>query len=103
MRKKVLLALGLAFITQLAFAQTSSLKGSVVDNTDNKNLQNTVISLMRARDSVLVRFVRADRAGNFSISNLKEGEYIIMITIPTWAIILIKQKSNLMWSMTLVR
>jgi hypothetical protein len=82
MRKQVLLALGLAFITQLALAQTSSLKGSVVDNTENKNLQNTVISLMRAKDSVLVKFTRADRAGNFSISNIKEGEYIVMITHP---------------------
>jgi hypothetical protein len=82
MRKQVILALCLAFITQLAFAQTSSLKGSVIDNTDNKNLQNTVISLMRAKDSVLVKFARADRAGNFSISNIKEGEYILMITHP---------------------
>ncbi|MEP7372676.1 MAG: outer membrane beta-barrel family protein [Chitinophagaceae bacterium] len=82
MRKQVLLALGLAFITQLALSQTSSIKGSVVDNTDNKNLQNTVISLMRAKDSVLVKFARADRAGNFSIPNINEGEYIVMITHP---------------------
>jgi Outer membrane protein beta-barrel family len=82
MRKQVLLALCLAFITQLALAQTSSLKGSVVDNTDNKNLQNTVISLMRAKDSVLIKFARADKAGNFSIANINEGDYIVMITHP---------------------
>ena len=82
MRKQVLLALSLALFTQLAIAQTPSLKGSVIDNTDNKNLQNTVISLMRAKDSVLVKFTRADKAGNFSISNIKEGDYIVMITHP---------------------
>ncbi len=82
MRKQVLLALSLALITELALAQTSSLKGSVIDNTDNKNLQNTVVSLMRAKDSVLVKFARADKAGNFSISNIKEGDYIVMITHP---------------------
>jgi len=82
MRLKTLLALILAFTSCLAFAQTTSLKGSVVDNTDNKNLQNTVISLLRTKDSALVKFARADRAGNFSIPNLKEGKYIVMITHP---------------------
>jgi len=82
MRKKVLLVLCLALLTHLVFAQTTSLKGSVVDNSDNKNLQNTVISLMRASDSVLVKFARADKSGNFSISNIKEGQYIVMITHP---------------------
>lgn len=82
MRKQIVLALALTFLIQFVSAQTASLKGSVVDNTDNKNLQNTIISLMRAKDSVLVKFARADKAGNFSISNLKEGEYIVMITHP---------------------
>lgn len=82
MRKQIVLALALTFLIQIVSAQTASLKGSVVDNTDNKNLQNTIISLMRAKDSVLVKFARADKAGNFSISNLKEGEYIVMITHP---------------------
>jgi hypothetical protein len=82
MRKHFVLSLALIFIAQLAFAQTTSLKGSVVDNTDHKNLQNTVISLMRAKDSVLVKFARADKAGNFSIASIKEGEYIVMITHP---------------------
>jgi hypothetical protein len=82
MRKQFVLFLALIFIAQMAFAQTASLKGSVVDNTDHKNLQNTVISLMRVKDSVLVKFARADKAGNFSIPNIKEGEYIVMVTHP---------------------
>ena len=82
MRKKFGVALALTLFIQFVSAQSASLKGSVVDNTENKNLQNTVISLMRAKDSVLVKFARADKAGNFSISNLKEGEYIVMITHP---------------------
>ena len=82
MRKQFVLALALTFLIQFASAQTASLKGSVVDNTDNKNLQNTVISLLRVKDSVLVKFARADKAGRFSISNLKEGDYIVMITHP---------------------
>src|SRR5688500_20389767 len=82
MRKKLVLALAFTLLIQFVSAQSSSLKGSVVDDTDKKNLQNTLISLMRAKDSVLVKFARADKAGNFTITNLKEGEYIVMITHP---------------------
>ena len=82
MRKQFVLVLSLILVTLFASAQSASLKGAVVDNSDNKNLQNTVISLMRAKDSVLVKFTRADKTGNFSISDLKEGEYLVMITHP---------------------
>ena len=82
MRKQAILVLTLSFFLQIASAQSSAVRGSVVDNTDHKNLQNTVISLLRADDSVLVKFTRADKTGKFSISNIKEGAYIVMITHP---------------------
>lgn len=82
MRKQAILVLILFFFAHFALAQGGSVKGTVVDNTDNKNLQNTVISLLRVEDSVLVKFDRADKAGKFSIPNIKEGEYILMITHP---------------------
>ena len=75
MRKQTVLVLSALFLfVQLVSAQTTSVKGTVVDNTENKNLQNTVISLMRAKDSVLVKFTRADKAGQFSMSDLNEGD-----------------------------
>lgn len=82
MRKQVRLALIFILFAHIALAQTGNVKGSVLDNTDNKNLQNTVISLLRTEDSVLVKFSRADRTGKFSLPNIKEGEYILMITHP---------------------
>ena len=82
MRKHVFISLVLAFITGLALAQTSSVKGIVEDTIEHKNLHNTVISLLSVKDSVLVKFARADKAGKFSISNIKDGQYILMITHP---------------------
>lgn len=82
MRKQAILILTVLFCAQLALGQTATVKGSVVDNTEHKNLQNTVISLLRAEDSVLVKFARADRSGQFTLPNLKPGSYIIMITHP---------------------
>ncbi|MBC7948393.1 MAG: outer membrane beta-barrel protein [Chitinophagaceae bacterium] len=64
------------------FGQKSSLKGSVADTTDRKNLQYTVISLLRTSDSVLAKFTRADKSGNFAMEGVDEGKYIIMVTHP---------------------
>ena len=82
MRKYVFSFVVLALVTQLAVAQTASFTGTVVDSVDNKNLQHTVVSLLRVSDSVLVKFTRADKSGKFSISNIKEGQYLVMITHP---------------------
>lgn len=39
-----------------ALAQTSTLKGTITDTLNKQNLSNAVISVLRAKDSVLVRF-----------------------------------------------
>ncbi|HEY6503612.1 MAG TPA: outer membrane beta-barrel family protein, partial [Chitinophagaceae bacterium] len=70
------------FAPIIFFGQSSSLKGVVADTIDKKNLQHTVISLLRTGDSVLVKFARADKTGAFSLDHLREGKYILMITHP---------------------
>ncbi|MET0393049.1 MAG: outer membrane beta-barrel family protein [Chitinophagaceae bacterium] len=80
MRKLLLPALIL--LCAAAFGQTSSLKGSVADTLENKNLQNTVVTLMRASDSGLVKFTRVDRAGSFTIQGFNGGKFVLMITHP---------------------
>ncbi len=82
MRKFLITIFSSVILSFGASAQSAVMKGVVVDNNDHKNLQHSVISLLRSTDSVLVKFTRADKNGNFQIANLKEGEYIIMITHP---------------------
>jgi len=65
-----------------ANSQTSSLKGSVTDSVEKKYPENAVIALLRQTDSVLVKFTRADKDGAFSIADLQQGNYILMITHP---------------------
>jgi len=62
MRKTILPVL-LLLSSYAVFGQRSTLKGTVIDTTDKKNLQNTVITLMRASDSSLVNYARADKSG----------------------------------------
>ncbi|PZR25114.1 MAG: hypothetical protein DI535_19380 [Citrobacter freundii] len=83
MRATLLLAL-LCF-GQIAFSQSSSIKGSARDTLEKKNLSNAVISLLRPADSVLVKFARSNASGDFKIGDLDGGEYIMLITYPKFA------------------
>ncbi|HSK14388.1 MAG TPA: hypothetical protein VK907_14305, partial [Phnomibacter sp.] len=68
-----------------SFAQTFSVKGRVLDSLENLKLYNASISLLRARDSVLVTHGRARPDGSFSLSAGTPGQYILLITYPGYA------------------
>ena len=79
---KLISGLLLLFIASSAFSQSQTLKGTLKDTSENRSLANTVISVLTKKDSVLVKFARADKDGNFKIQGLKEGSYILLITHP---------------------
>jgi len=86
MKKLTALLLAIGFCTiSLSYAQTGSLKGTVVDSTNKVNLHNAVVSLLRPKDSVLVKFVRTNPQGVFEITNLPAGKFIVMISYPDYA------------------
>src|SRR6187401_3764614 len=80
--RQLISGLLLLFIASSAFSQSQTLKGTLKDTSENRSLANTVISVLTKKDSVLVKFVRADKDGNFKIQGLKEGSYILLITHP---------------------
>jgi hypothetical protein len=83
---KYLLSLIIIFSSVFfATAQTSKIVGVVRDSTDNIMLNNASISILRAKDSILVKFTRANTEGKFSIGNLKTGDYLLLITYPDYA------------------
>src|SRR4030095_15945161 len=75
---------GLVFILA-AFtvnAQKASIKGTVTDTVEKKNLSNAVIAILKKPDSALVRFARANKDGEFLINDLDTGRFILMATHP---------------------
>ncbi|MEP6675821.1 MAG: outer membrane beta-barrel family protein [Ferruginibacter sp.] len=84
MKKLAALLVLLTFIAIAVTAQTT-IKGSVMDTTSKKPVQNVVLALLRQKDSVLYKFVRSDEAGNFTMNNIKTGDYVLMITHPLYA------------------
>ncbi|MDP3467093.1 MAG: TonB-dependent receptor [Daejeonella sp.] len=68
------------------FSQNNySIKGSVLDTASGTGLQNASITVLNSKDSTLVRFTRADANGNFSLNNLREGNFILLLTYPDFA------------------
>src|SRR5688572_22189595 len=82
MRKQAILLLLILCSTLVSFSQLASIKGSVKDTVEKKNPSNAVVSLLRQADSVLVKFKRTDKDGNFAIPDLQPGKFILMITHP---------------------
>lgn len=84
MKKALSLLLFLACFFS-ALAQTGIIHGSVTDSSEKKILANSVIAVLRKSDSVMLRFTRSDKAGNFSIGQLPAGKSLLLITHPAYA------------------
>lgn len=85
MRKLTLTLLVLLVSAATLFAQQATLKGTVIDTSEKKNLTNSVVALLRKSDSVLVTFGRTDKSGQFTLSRFVPGKYVLMVTHPAYA------------------
>jgi hypothetical protein len=84
MKKSLLLIVSLLFYC-FCISQKASVKGVITDTYNKQSLSNTTILLLRAKDSILVKFARSKTNGSFEIKNLKSGKYILLITYPQYA------------------
>ncbi len=83
---RLYLTLALILVCSLStYAQTSTIKGALVDSADKKSLQNTVVVLLNGRDSTLVDFTRAGTEGDFQLNVPDTGIYTLMVTHPYFA------------------
>ncbi len=86
MKFTILLITACFLSTFSALAQNPySVKGSVSDTSSNSKLVNTSISVLNAKDSTLVNYTRADAAGAFSLTGLKKGKLILLVSYPGYA------------------
>src|SRR5690348_6990449 len=84
MQKAFFSFLFIVFACHSSFGQTSDIKGKLTDSSSNLLMANAVISVLRQQDSVLVKFSRSDKSGNFEIQNLDSGTYIILVSYPKY-------------------
>ena len=74
-----------SFLTIQLFSQKTAIRGSVSDTLEHRNLEHAVVSLLRSKDSLLIKFNRTDNKGNFELTNLKAGKYFLLVSYPEYA------------------
>jgi iron complex outermembrane recepter protein len=82
MRKLLtLLALSLTFLSLASYAQTKTgrISGTVIDGS-TKTIESATITLLKAKDSSVVKMAVADKAGKYEFENVPEGRYIVAIS-----------------------
>ncbi|HEV3414762.1 MAG TPA: outer membrane beta-barrel protein [Puia sp.] len=72
-------------LPHIAFGQTAQVSGKIADTAEKKNLANSSILLLRKTDSMMIRHARSDGAGDFRLSKLPGGHYLILVTYPGYA------------------
>lgn len=85
MRKSTIILLLTLALAGIARAQQSTVKGVIKDTTEQKELPNAVIAVLRQSDSVLQAFTRSQPNGVFMLKNLPPGQYLLMVTYPRFA------------------
>jgi outer membrane receptor protein involved in Fe transport len=79
--KKLFTTLALAGLSLFSMAQNpGEVLGSIKDGGNQKIIDAASISLLNAKDSSLVKVALADKAGNFTFENVKDGSYLILAT-----------------------
>ena len=62
-------------------AQTGGkISGSIKDGGNQKIIDAASVSLLKAKDSSLIKVAVADKAGNFMLENVKDGAYLVLAT-----------------------
>lgn len=73
------------FVSGILCAQQTALKGTITDTLNKQNLSKAVISVLRAKDSVLLKYTRSDAQGNFELKNLPAGKFVLLTSYPNYA------------------
>ncbi len=68
------------FICTQTFSQAPFVKGKIIDNKDQTTLVGASAVLLRVSDSTMYKGSNTNLNGNFVISNIAEGNYILKIT-----------------------
>lgn len=76
---KITITFAILFLfTFSGFAQKASVSGVLTDGAEKTPVYNSVVALLTPKDSILYKFTRSDKMGNFDLKNVKAGNYIVM-------------------------
>ena len=78
---KITLLLSAIFFINISHAQTKNgrITGSIND-ADQKSVNGATVSLLRAKDSALVKLAVSDKQGDFEFEKIGDGKYLVSIS-----------------------
>ncbi|MBS1920526.1 MAG: TonB-dependent receptor [Bacteroidetes bacterium] len=82
MRKLIIMLIalfGMISIEGLAQTRTGKVNGSVIDG-NTKTIESATITLLKAKDSVVIKMGVADKQGKFSFDDVPEGKFLVSIS-----------------------
>jgi outer membrane receptor protein involved in Fe transport len=79
MRQIFTLLAGL-IISISSLAQTKGAVSGKIADQQNKAMQSATVSLLKGKDSSVVKFTVTDKVGNFQFENITPGQYLVSIT-----------------------
>jgi hypothetical protein len=82
--KRIILLIAFSILTQLALAQSFSIRGRLTDTNDD-GLPNATLLLLKAADSTMVNYALTSLEGDFEIRNLARGDYFLRISYVGYA------------------
>lgn len=85
---RVILAGLFSFSLLTSFAQTLTIRGTIADSASGKGLAYATVSVIGAKDSLLIAFTIADTAGHFRLNKVAPGDYLLSVSYtgyrPVW-------------------
>jgi hypothetical protein len=83
---KITVTIAILFLFSFsAFSQKANLSGVLTDGNEKGAVYNSVVALLTPVDSILYKFTRSDKKGNFNLKNVKAGNYILMTSHSQYA------------------
>ncbi|MBL0358674.1 MAG: TonB-dependent receptor [Chitinophagaceae bacterium] len=74
----------LPLLLLVSYAKAQTISGKVFDSSNVKSIPNAVIAILKPVDSILLKFIRSDKNGDFVLKNVPAGKYIFMVTHPIY-------------------
>jgi hypothetical protein len=89
-----------SLITSFSFAQKNTIvKGTVYDTLSKKGLSYATVSLVNAKDSTLISFMRVDSTGHFIMKQVSKGKYLLSTSyvgfMPVWKDITVNNEEEI--------
>ncbi|GAB2807111.1 TonB-dependent receptor [Ferruginibacter profundus] len=76
----LLVASTIAMCSQAQTNTAGKITGSIKDGGQQKIIDAASVSLLKAKDSSLIKVAITDKEGNFIIENVKDGSYLVLAT-----------------------